>query len=116
MHAARPSAAPTGFHPMLARLVTAVVLAPVAMMSTQLEALEPNQFMDCGGAPLCGVLTLETGLGPGAYRHDFVSVHGLWPETGRYGSSRCITPSSSSADPGPSTSATTIRAARECRP
>ena len=58
-----------------------------------------DDFMDCGGAYVCGILTLETGLGPGAYRHDFVSVHGLWPETGSYGTSACIKPSSSSADP-----------------
>ena len=40
-----------------------------------------GKYMDCGDSvPLCGTLTLETGLGPGAYRHGNVSVHGLWPE------------------------------------
>ena len=55
--------------------------------------------MDCKGAPLCGVLVLETGLGSGNYHHDAVAVHGLWPETGSYGSSQCIKPSSSRMDP-----------------
>ena len=47
-------------------------------------------YMDCEGAPLCGVLTLETGLGNGPYAHDSPSVHGLWPEVNKYGSSQCI--------------------------
>ena len=39
-----------------------------------------GKYMDCGDSvPLCGTLTLETGLGPGAYGHGNVSVHGLWP-------------------------------------
>ena len=54
------------------------------------------QKMDCGSAPLCGVLTLETGLGSGYYRHDAVTVHGLWPEVGQYGTSKCIAPSDGS--------------------
>lgn len=33
------------------------------------------------------------------YGHPTPSVHGLWPETGSYGSSSCIRPSGSSADP-----------------
>ena len=48
--------------------------------------------MDCDGAPLCGVLVLETGLGRGAYSHDAPRLHGLWPETGKYGSSNCVAP------------------------
>lgn len=51
-------------------------------------------FMDCGTAPLCGVLALETGLGSGAYNHETPTLHGLWPETGRYGSSSCVRPNS----------------------
>ena len=51
-------------------------------------------YMDCGGAPLCGVLALETGLGTGNYAHDAPAVHGLWPEVDQYGSSQCIRPSS----------------------
>ena len=74
----------------------------VAALLSVLPAAPVNgkgPFMDCGNTSLCGVLTLETGLGPGAYHHDFVSVHGLWPETGSYGSSRCIAPTSSDANP-----------------
>mmetsp|Transcript_7018 Transcript_7018/g.10727 ORF Transcript_7018/g.10727 Transcript_7018/m.10727 type:complete len:212 (+) Transcript_7018:59-694(+) len=56
-------------------------------------------YMDCGSAPLCGVVVLESGYGEGAYHHGDPCVHGLWPETGNYGSSECIAPSSSSADP-----------------
>ena len=59
-----------------------------------------GKYMDCGDSvPLCGTLTLETGLGPGAYRHGNVSVHGLWPEVGEYGTSRCIQPTGSADDP-----------------
>jgi len=56
-------------------------------------------YMDCGSAHVCGILVLETGDGSGAYSHDYVSVHGLWPETGNYGSSACVAPSSSTSDP-----------------
>jgi len=49
--------------------------------------------MNCGtGVPLCGVLTLESGLGSGNYQHKAATVHGLWPQTGNYGSSKCIAP------------------------
>ena len=57
-------------------------------------------FMDCDGAPLCGVLTLETGLGRGVYEHREPALHGLWPQTGKYGSSQCIAPTKSEAGPG----------------
>ena len=56
-------------------------------------------YMECGSAPLCGVLVLQTGLGPGTYHHSNPLVHGLWPETGQYGTSQCIRPSESTADP-----------------
>lgn len=59
----------------------------------------PNAYMDCGDAPLCGVLTLETGLGPGNYHHNKTGVHGLWPEVGQYGTSQCIGPTRSTEDP-----------------
>jgi hypothetical protein len=52
--------------------------------------------MDCGGAPLCGVVALETGLGDGNYNHSAPTVHGLWPETNPYGNSKCIHPGDSS--------------------
>lgn len=71
----------------------------ITLMLCSSLAITWAKFMDCGDAPLCGVLVLETGLGPGAYDHQYVGVHGLWPETGSYGSSECIKPSSSSADP-----------------
>lgn len=54
--------------------------------------------MDCGTVALCGVLALESGMGPGAYNHAAPSVHGLWPENGAYGTSECVRPASS-ADP-----------------
>jgi hypothetical protein len=56
--------------------------------------------MVCGaGVALCGVLTLQTGLGQGAYSHPTPSVHGLWPEVAPYGTSECAKPSLSTADP-----------------
>ena len=48
-------------------------------LSLLLASNGPN-FMDCRAAPLCGVLTLETGLGGGKYQHDQPVVHGLWPQ------------------------------------
>merc|ERR1712110_1313265 len=49
--------------------------------------------MNCGdGVPLCGIVALQTGLGGGAYQSQTTKVHGLWPQNGRYGTSRCIQP------------------------
>jgi len=49
--------------------------------------------MDCGDSvPLCGVLTMETGEGSGYYHHDRPTLHGLWPQVGRYGNSQCRKP------------------------
>ncbi|KAJ3274048.1 hypothetical protein HDV01_003541 [Terramyces sp. JEL0728] len=53
-------------------------------------SLVKRAYMDCSGAPYCGVLVLETGNGSGNYNHPSPSVHGLWPETGNYGSSGCM--------------------------
>ena len=63
------------------------------------NATSPASKMDCGSTAVCGILTLETGKGPGVYSHPTPSVHGLWPETGDYGTSQCIAPSKSTADP-----------------
>lgn len=41
---------------------------------------------------MCGTLTLQTGLGNGVYQSNTVKVHGLWPETGSYGTSQCVKP------------------------
>jgi hypothetical protein len=57
---------------------------------------DSSDYMNCGSAPLCGVLTLESGYGPGNYHHDNVSVHGLWPQVGQYGTSQCIQPKDTS--------------------
>lgn len=49
--------------------------------------------MDCGEhVETCGVLTLESGLGNGFYEHRLPAVHGLWPQVGHYGTSKCIPP------------------------
>ena len=53
--------------------------------------------MDCGSAPLCGVLVLESGYGQGKYSHSAPCVHGLWPETGSFGSSECLAPRDSAS-------------------
>jgi len=53
--------------------------------------LHGGNYMECGqGVQLCGVLALETGYGQNTYYHELPTVHGLWPETQRFGSSRCI--------------------------
>mmetsp|Transcript_22904 Transcript_22904/g.70858 ORF Transcript_22904/g.70858 Transcript_22904/m.70858 type:complete len:327 (+) Transcript_22904:796-1776(+) len=65
-----------------------------------LRAAPKDDAMTCGDAVhLCGVLTLASGLGQGAYAHPTPSVHGLWPETGSYGTSDCVAPTGSTADP-----------------
>lgn len=51
-----------------------------------------SSTMDCGSAPFCGVLTLETGDGPNEYHHEDPILHGLWPQVGSYGNSECVVP------------------------
>lgn len=49
--------------------------------------------MSCGtNVPLCGILTLESGLSTGDYNHSEPVMHGLWPQTGESGTSQCIAP------------------------
>lgn len=55
--------------------------------------------MDCGSASLCGVLTLQSGLGQGVYQHNGPCVHGLWPQVAPYGNSNCVAPTGGTADP-----------------
>mmetsp|Transcript_106746 Transcript_106746/g.297115 ORF Transcript_106746/g.297115 Transcript_106746/m.297115 type:complete len:270 (+) Transcript_106746:70-879(+) len=57
------------------------------------DAPEDAKYMECGeGVVLCGVITLESGLGSGVYHHAQPQVHGLWPQTGHYGNSKCVAP------------------------
>jgi len=77
-----------------ANSLPAVAVSPAAVREAR------DSMMSCGaGVPLCGVLTLETGEGPGLYGHPTPSVHGLWPSVGSYGTSACIRPTRTSADP-----------------
>ena len=55
--------------------------------------------MTCGGPDVCGVLTVESGQGSGNYHHDGPCVHGIWPEVGSYGTSKCVAPSVSTKVP-----------------
>lgn len=69
--------------------------------STELhsETHHGSGYLNCGdGVSLCGVLVIESGFGTGAYKHHHPHVHGLWPETGHYGGSKCTSPSESSKD------------------
>lgn len=76
----------------------AVLLAATAVGGSDVR--DGGSTMTCGsGVGLCGLLTLESGYGTGNYQHDSPVVHGLWPEVPSYGTSMCIAPSSSSADP-----------------
>jgi ribonuclease I len=50
-----------------------------------------GSIMQCGKAPYCGILALSRGGGEGVYDHEVPTIHGLWPETGRYGTSECVT-------------------------
>lgn len=58
-----------------------------------------HSFMDCNGT-VCGVVVLETGMGKTHYKHDRPSVHGLWPQNGRFGTSACISPNDSTVVKG----------------
>lgn len=55
--------------------------------------------MDCKGTKVCGILTLESGIGSGVYAHKSPCVHGLWPQVKPYGNSACVAPSSSKTAP-----------------
>lgn len=59
-------------------------------MASRLSGL----FMNCSNSSVCGVLTLENGLGDGYYNHSLPMVHGLWPETDKHGTSACVLPAS----------------------
>ncbi|KAJ3317703.1 hypothetical protein HDV06_001297 [Boothiomyces sp. JEL0866] len=67
---------------MISLLITAALALP--------SNLVKRAYMDCSSAPYCGVLVLETGNGSGNYNHPNPTVHGLWAETGNYGSSGCM--------------------------
>jgi hypothetical protein len=86
----------------LAALVILVML--IATFLTQgsgsrTPGSQRSDFMDCEGAAVCGVLTLQSGLGSGVYRKWPPMVHGLWPQVTPYGNSACLPPTGSSADP-----------------
>ena len=72
--------------------LAALVLGLCAGTAAGERAKVGGRFMDCGSTSLCGVLTVESGFGTGYYQHPAPAVHGLWPETGTYGSSSCISP------------------------
>ncbi len=71
------------------------------MLSYLLFLFGLNSYMNCGNISLCGVLTIELGIGKSVYNHTDVSVHGLWPQTGNYGSSGCVYPGGNPDDPIP---------------
>lgn len=101
-------------------------LRAVSLGLAAVEAVR-SSYMDCGDSvSLCGILTLESGklhsqeddrlsrpailnecgrglvgrtsgYGTGSYEHPEPTVHGLWPETGDYGSSECIAPEDDSS-------------------
>jgi hypothetical protein len=46
---------------------------------------DQSQGLDCGPhVRICGILTLQTGLGHGVYGGNTPGVHGLWPEVSYY--------------------------------
>ena len=84
---------------MMQALATAWLASATPVAPLPEGATADGKFMDCQGVRLCGVLALETGLGQGYYHHDKPGVHGLWPQVKPYGSSDCVGPSGSRADP-----------------
>jgi len=75
-------------------------IASVAMFLSAASAANISlrgSSMDCGSAPYCGVLTLETGDGDGNYEHEYPQLHGLWPQVPDYGNSECVSPAGDSS-------------------
>lgn len=58
-----------------------------------------SKQMQCGSVAVCGILTLESGLGSGPYQHAKPTVHGLWPQVPPYGTSQCAKPTKSVDSP-----------------
>ena len=95
--------------PRMLCVIILILVAIVAVLARPDQINENNNnsnnfkrtaTMTCGSTvKLCGLLTLESGYGPGTYNHPVPHVHGLWPENGQYGTSQCIAPSQSTADP-----------------
>ena len=89
---------------LIAAILVVVILCYVELRKkcdskSNYTRLGSGRSMSCGGSSLCGTLTIETGLGSGNYGHQGVpGVHGLWPETGNYGSSQCIAPENTTFD------------------
>ncbi|KAG8471161.1 hypothetical protein KFE25_009582 [Diacronema lutheri] len=92
---------------MLTVVVTCVVVGTLALRDTRhperpastnsrarQSGLSRYGAMSCGGAPMCGILALETGLGEEYYKHDEPTVHGLWPAVQPWGFSPCVRPAS----------------------
>ena len=62
---------------------------PSAGAAPSAGGAEPR--MTCGeGVALCGVVALQSGFGEGKYARQEPAVHGLWPEVGAYGDSKCV--------------------------
>ena len=61
------------FNVQIRSMKTSAILAPLMA----LRALA-GKNMDCGGAEACGVVTIESGFGPGGtpYHHNSSNVHG----------------------------------------
>ena len=59
---------------LIAMLLPGAAALPPALQLSLLLASNGPSFMDCRAAPLCGVLTLETGLGQGKHRHTVNSA------------------------------------------
>eukprot|EP00668_Euglena_longa_P022177 GGOE01027584.1.p1 GENE.GGOE01027584.1~~GGOE01027584.1.p1 ORF type:complete len:260 (+),score=33.71 GGOE01027584.1:55-834(+) len=80
-----------------------VILLPAMMVLVLLlasrSAGQKPGTMDCQGAVVCGVLTLESGLGSGVYGKWPPSIHGLWPQVPPFGNSDCRPPTVSAAEP-----------------
>jgi len=62
------------------------------LLGSALAATGSAGHMDCGEAPMCGLLVLESGGGSGHYHHTKPVVHGLWPQVPPYGTSKCMKP------------------------
>ena len=73
--------------------------APCLLLALAVLTALADGEMQCGdGVAVCGVLALQTGLGPDLYAHPAPAVHGIWPEVAPYGSSACVAPRASDAN------------------
>ena len=82
-----------------ARLVSEAAWEAATLGDVKKACSKATKRYGAAVAALAPRAAVELPNGQGYYKHAAPSVHGLWPETGAYGTSKCEPPRNSSADP-----------------